>query len=63
MMNNYMCVVICHMVVLGTHNGAALWWCCVVVVVSVIVVIVVSWCCGMVTISRWVGSKVREYIL
>jgi len=33
------------------------------VVVSVVLVVVVSWCCGMVTISRWVGSKVREYVV
>jgi len=44
-------------------GGVVLWQHCVVVVVSVVLIVVVSWCCGTVTISRWVGSKVREYIL
>jgi len=57
-----MCVVIRCMVVLGTHNGAALWQHHVVVVMSVVLIVVVSWCCGTVTINRWVGLKVREYV-
>jgi len=44
-------------------GGVVLWQHHVVVVMSVVLIVVVPWYCGMVIISRWVGPKVREYIL
>jgi len=36
------------------RGGVMLWQHHIMVVVSVVLIVVVSWCCGMVTISRWV---------